>query len=343
MRNLVSVQQVNGVVPIPDADKIEVVEVLGWKLVVKKGEFKPGDKVVYFEVDSFLPVEEKYEFLRASSFKRHPVLGEGFLIKTIKLRGQISQGLALSLESLGIDDMPIGTDMTEKLRVRKWEPIETVSDFGVMRSGLPDGVSETDETRIQSIYEKVMPEFKNLHFYITTKIDGTSITMYRKNGVFGCCSHKNEILNTAPSFIWDYAIKHNIEQKMVESRLDNYAIQGEMAGPGIQKNRLNLIKPEWYVFTIIDLSSGRRLDLVSMRDICKRMRINMVPVEQTGYDLGNQFPTLDSLLERAKGKYSSGKNKEGIVIRPTVPLYSKAVGGWLSFKVLNNDYLLKEK
>lgn len=343
MRNLVSVQEVKNILPIPDADAIEVIEVLGWKLVVKKNEFQIGDKVVYFEVDSFLPIEDRYEFLRNSSFKKHPTLGEGFRIKTIKLRGQISQGLALSLSALGIEDVPVGTDLTDRLGVRKWEAIETLSDWGVMKDGLPDGVSKTDETRIQSIYDEIMPQFEGRKYYISTKIDGTSITMLRQNGEFKVCSHSNEILNTAPSSIWDYARKHDIEKKMISAGVDNYAFQGEMAGPNIQKNRLNLTAPKWFIFTVKDLTTGKRLGLEEMRTICEKVGLDMVPIEEEGENLIDRYPTIDSLLERAKGKYYSGQNKEGIVIRPIKPVHSQTVGGALSFKVLNNDYLLKEK
>ena len=80
-------------------------------------------------------------------------------------------------------------------------------------------------------------------YYISTKIDGTSITMYRKNGVFGVCSHENEIIfdEEIPSAIWDFAKKIDLEKKMIEANLDNIAIQGELAGGGIQKNRLKLL------------------------------------------------------------------------------------------------------
>lgn len=343
MRNLVSIQEVKGILPIPDADAIEVIEVLGWKLVVKKDEFKVGDKVVYFEVDSFLPIEDKYEFLRKSSFKNHPTIGEGFRIKTIKLRGQISQGLALAPSDLGLEDLPVGTDVTDRLGVRKWEPIETLSDWGAMREGLPDGVSKTDETRIQSIYDEIMPQFEGRRYYISTKIDGTSITMLRQNGEFKVCSHCNEILDNAPSSIWDYARKHNVEQKMIDADINNYAFQGEMAGPGIQKNRLNLTAPKWFIFTIKNLATGQRLGLEEMKTLCDKVGLEMVPIEEEGDNLIEKYPTLETLLGRAKGKYASGQNKEGIVIRPVEPIHSNTVSGPLSFKVLNNDYLLKEK
>lgn len=345
MRNLVSIQEIKNIQPIEGADRIEVATILGWKLVVKKGEFKVGDKCVYFEVDSFLPIDEKFEFLRCSSYRKHEFLGEGFRIKTQKLRGQISQGLALSLSALNLDEnLAIGTDVTEILGVKKWEVMERISDFGKLTGELPDGINKTDETRIQSIYDEIIPEFKGKKYYISTKIDGTSITMYRKNGKFGVCSHENEIIEDAevPSAIWNYARKHQIEEKIIKANYDNIVIQGELAGGGIQKNRLQLKELKWFVFTIKDLNTGHRLSLDEMLEICKNIGLETVPIEEIGEDLISAYPTLDSLLERAKGQYSSGQKKEGIVIRPTIPVYSNVVHGSLSFKVLNNDFLLKE-
>lgn len=344
MRNLVSVQIIKDLSPIAEADRIEVATILGWKLVVKKGEFEIGDKCAYFEVDSFLPIEEKYEFLRASSYRRHEILGEGFCIKTQRLRGQISQGLALPLSDLGLDEnLPIGTDLTEILHVRKWEPLEEISDFGILTE-FPDGVSKTDETRIQSIYDLIMEEFAGKPYYISTKIDGTSVTMYRKNGRFGVCSHENEVKENdiVKSFLWDIARKLDLENRMITMGLDNFAIQGELAGPKIQKNRLKLLDFQWFVFTVKDLSTGRRLAFDEMLNIVKDLNLTIVPIEETGDNLQDKYPTLDSLLERAKGVYPSGQKKEGIVIRPMIPVYSQTLNAPLSFKVLNNDFLLRE-
>ena len=344
MRNLVSVQVITDLQTIESADRILCASVLGWKLVVKKDEFKVGDKCVYFEVDSFLPIEERYEFLRSSSYRKHEFLGEGFRIKTQSLRGQISQGLALKLEDLGLDtNLEVGTDVTDILNVRKWEVIDKMSDVGRIKEGLPDGISKTDETRIQTIPE-VLEEFRGKKYYISTKIDGTSVTMYRKNGKFGVCTHDNEIIydENVPSVMYDYAIRIGLEEKMKNKGYDNIAIQGEFAGSGIQKNRLKLYKFKWFVFTVKDLSTGKRLSLDKMLEICKDLELETVPIEEIGDDLLAKYPTIESLLERAKGLYESGQKKEGIVIRPVEPVYSAIVSGSLSFKVLNNSFLLKE-
>ncbi len=98
-RKLASVVKIVDIQPIKDADAIVVASVKGWKVVVKKGEFNVGDLAVYYEIDSFLPVRPQFEFLRKSSFKRMGS-SEGFRLKTIKLRGQISNGLLMPLSSL---------------------------------------------------------------------------------------------------------------------------------------------------------------------------------------------------------------------------------------------------
>lgn len=91
---------------------------------------------------------------------------------------------------------------------------------------------------------------------------------------------------------------------------------------------------------MIDLNTHRRLSLARMEELCELLKLNMVPVEEEKDVF--EYDSVDELLERAKGRYTSGNNKEGIVIRPIEPVYSKTIEGPLSMKVLNNDYLLKE-
>ena len=324
-RKLASVQYVHHITPIEGADRIECVHVLGWQCVANKGQFQVGDHCVYFEVDSFLPVCDRFEFLRSSSYKKSEILGEGFRLKTLKFRGQISQGLVQPLSILPEGEYELGTDVTELLGVRKWEIEERVTSSGTVIGEFPYGITKTDELRVQS-YPELITEFKAVPaYYISTKMDGTSVTMYWKDGKFGVCGRNYEYEDNDKCAVWRYA---------------DVAIQGEFCGAGIQKNRLKLVKPEWFVFTVINMETGRRYPLPQMEELCKKLGLKMVPVEE----LGEVFPydSVEELLERARGKYASGMNKEGIVIRPVEPVYSRTIEGPLSMKVLNNDYLLKE-
>lgn len=339
-RKLASVQYVHHVTPIEGADKIECVHVLGWQCVANKGQFHVGDHCVYVEVDSFLPICEQFEFLRSSSFKKSEILGEGFRLKTLKFRGQISQGLVQPLSILPDGDYSLGDDVTELLGIRKWEIEEKVTSSGTVIGDFPTGIPKTDELRVQS-YPELIEEFRAVSgYYISTKMDGTSVTMYLRDGHFGVCGRNYEYADDDKCAMWKYAHEKGIPEKIVDSDVGNIAIQGEFCGAGIQKNRLKLVKPEWYVFTMIDLDTRRRLSLKKMRALCEHLQLQMVPIEEEK----NQFAygSVEELLERAKGRYPSGMNKEGIVIRPTEPVHSKIIEGPLSMKVLNNDYLLKE-
>jgi len=267
-------------------------------------------------------------------------MGEGFRLKTIRFRGQISQGLILPLSILPEGrEYQIGDDVSEVLGIRKWEVADKVTSSGTAVGEMPFGIPKTDEMRVQS-FPELIDEFKRYPYYISTKMDGTSVTMYWNDGRFGVCGRNYEYANDGKCAFWEYAVRHRIEEKLRSGRIRNVAVQGEFCGNGIQNNRLKLQHPEWYVFTVIDLESHRRLGLKQMQTFCSTLQLNMVPVEETG----ETFPygTVEQLIERAKGKYSSGMNKEGIVIRPVEPVYSDILSASLSMKVLNNDYLLKE-
>ena len=220
-RKLASVQYIHHITPIEGADKIECVHVLGWQCVAKKGEFQVGEKCVYIEVDSFLPICEQFEFLRGNSYKKNEILGEGFRLKTLNFRGQISQGLVQSLSVLPIGEYQIGDDVTELLGIRKWEIEERVTNSGTVVGEFPDGIPKTDELRVQS-YPELIDEFKNVsEYYISTKMDGTSVTMYWKNNKFGVCGRNYEYADDDNCAMWKYVHEHKIVDKLksgVENR-----------------------------------------------------------------------------------------------------------------------------
>ena len=152
MRKLASIQRIWQIDPIEGADRIELAHVLGWQCVVNKGQFQPMDLAVYFEVDSFLPLREEFEFMRTSSYRKTDIMGEGFRLRTMKFRGQISQGLLLPICTF--PEIPaeaeLGMDVTEILGVKKWEIEERISTGGTMIGTLPYDIPHTDETRVQA-------------------------------------------------------------------------------------------------------------------------------------------------------------------------------------------------
>lgn len=344
-RKLASVQYIHDITPIEGADAIECAHVLGWQVVTKKGEFSVGDIGVYFEIDSFLPIRPEFEFLRKSSYKKTDIMGEGFRLKTARMRGQLSQGLLLPMSILPEGEYAIGDDVTEILGVRKFEIEERATTGGNVKGLIPYDIPKTDELRIQS-FPELVDELRGKMYYITTKMDGTSVTMYYVDGEFGVCGRNYEYKDDGSSAFWRYAHEHNLPERFAEyaakAEIDRLVLQGEFCSPGIQKNRLNLKKPEWFVFNVLfwndDKLRWELCGLNELQDVTSALGVQMVPVEEeyTGFSY-----TAEQLLERAEGKYYSGKQKEGIVIRPIFPTPSPTTGGWLSMKAINNKYLLK--
>ena len=343
-RKLASIQRIYKIEPIEGADRIELAYVLGWQCVVNKGQFNVGDLAVYFEIDSFLPIRPDFEFLRNSSYKNTNIMGEGFRLKTQKFRGQVSQGLLLPINQFPEIpvDVELGEDITEILNIRKWKIEERVTTGGTIKGTLPYTVPHTDETRVQAAPE-LIKEFAGIDYYISTKMDGSSHSIsIDENGVH-VTGHNYEYKDDGNSsfynFVNERGYKNAIEAFKEKEGLSTLTIQGEFCGAGIQKNRLRLTKPEWYVFTIME--NGKRVSLNRMLEICSEVGLTNVPIEETGNDLPAKYPTVEALLERADGEYPNGGKKEGIVIRPTEPIFCANIGAELSMKVVSNKYLLK--
>ncbi len=346
MRKLASIQRVWKIEPIEGADKIELACVLGWTCVVNKGSFKAMDLGVYFEIDSFLPIRPEYEFLRGNSYKKTDVMGEGFRLKTMRFRGQISQGLLLPLSVFPEipKDADVGRDVTKILGVRKWEIEQKVTTGGTAIGELPASIPHSDETRVQAC-PSLIQAFGNAEYYISTKMDGSSHSVGIDEDGFHVTGHNFEYKDDGKCAFWDYVKSKNIPESLskffVDEGLKSITVQGEFCGPGIQSNRLRLIKPAWYVFTVME--NGKRVGLSRMREICKALDLETVPIEEVGTGLKEKYPDVGALLERADGDYPNGGKKEGIVIRTTEPMYHPLTDGYLSMKVVSNKYLLKNE
>lgn len=340
MRKLATIQEIKEILPIENADLIELVKILGWKCIVKKNEFKIGDRGVYFEVDSFLPMEEKYNFLK-NSYRKNNFMGEGYRIKTMQLKGELSQGLFLPLvlfNEFDLENMETGKDVTELLGIKKWDVPEIENISGKIIGIKPFNIPTTNELRVQS-YEILLEKIKGKPYYISTKMDGTSCSIYYNEGKLGVCGRNYEYKDTENCSMWKYVHKNNILEKMHKYNR-NIVLQGEFCGEGIQKNRLRLKNPEYYIFDIIDLDKVKRLNYKDLIETTQTLGMKTVPIEE----VGEKFEyNLEEILERAKGKYESGLDKEGIVVRPLIQEFVPDIHTKLSFKVLNNNFLIKEK
>lgn len=333
---LASIQKILDVKPVENADSLDKVYVLGWQVVAKRGEFKTGDLCVYISIDSIVPDKSEFAFLAKEKFR----------VRTIKLRGELSQGIVFPMSILPDNKefehfYEVGADVSEILGVKHYEKPVPNEGFnqGDTKGNWPLYFPHTDEERIQNVPE-VLDELRGKSYIITEKCDGTSCSIYFNRGEFGVCSRNFEKKDSEGSAYWQMVHKYDLEEKLKKlSR--NLAIQGELCGPGIQKNKLGLKELDLFVFDIFDIDEGKYLSWPMQQQLVVSLGLNKVPVVEFGE--GFRYD-LEELLERAKGKYHGTENyREGIVVRAMYGDFSEKMRSRISFKVLNNEFLLKEK
>jgi len=337
-RKLASIRKISDLRPIEGADKIELATIDGWKVVVAKDvNHKVGDLIVYCEVDSFLPIEPEFEFLRKSSYKKMADGNEGFRLKTIKLRGQISQGLIVPLDVLlkcGVssDDVYEGLDVTGTLGIVKYEPPIPAQLSGLVKGNFPSFLKKTDEERVQNL-TKEYAIYSLDKFYVTEKLDGSSVTYYVKDGVFGVCSRNLDLLEDENNSMWKFAIESGLRDRLVGLE-KNLAVQGEIIGEGIQGNPYQRIGQTVRIFNGFDIDKYDYLSLSELIELVKVLEVKTVPILDLGFTLPD---TIDELLLTAEGKsmLNIKTEREGIVIRS----HDRKI----SFKAISNKFLLNEK
>lgn len=324
-RKLASIQTVSNLRPILGADRIQCATILGWDVVVKKDEFKINDQCVFFEIDAILPEKPWAEFMRPRNFR----------IKTAKLRGQLSQGLALPLSILPKGSYEVGLDVAELLGVTKYEqPLPGP----LQASSFPNFIPKTDEIRLQSIPE-ILSEIAGKKLVATVKLDGQSGTFAKFNNELIVCS-RNWALKPGSGNQWEVALKYQLSERLPEG----FAIQGEVCGPGIQKNRLELKHLDLFVFNVFDIGAQKFLNFDDACKFCTERGFKQVPVADYIGESEIYRLTLNEFLKLAEGKYEGTNNRrEGIVVRPISESQSSVTKGRMSFKVISNSFLLKDE
>jgi RNA ligase (TIGR02306 family) len=336
LRKLASIRKISDIQSIPGADMIELAIVDGWKVVVAKNvEHKVGDMVVYCEIDSFLPIKEEFEFLRKSSYKKMSDGTEGFRLRSVKLRGVVSQGLILPLKDLQLsnkDLLEVGMDVTKELGIVKYEPPIPAELSGKVKGLFPSFLRKTDEERVQNLSN----EYENLKqhkFYVTEKLDGSSATFYSKDGVFGVCSRNLELLETEGNTFWKVARELKLEEWLTSQDV-NYSIQGEIIGESVQGNPYKIKGQTVGFFNAFNIDTQEYLGLEEFEKLISSMGIKSVPILDREFTLPD---TIDELLTYAdeKSVLNSNFDREGVVIR--------SLDKKISFKVISNKFLLSEK
>jgi RNA ligase (TIGR02306 family) len=340
-RKLATVKRITDLRPIENADMIELASIGGWNVVVAKNVgHKVGDLVIYCEIDSFLPVREEFEFLRKSSYKK---MGdqEGFRLKTIRLRGQVSQGLILPISVLNPPDTNIyvepfeGLEVTEMLGIVKYEPPIPAELAGKVKGGFPSFIPKTDEERVQNLTSEYDGwRFQSKHqFYVTEKLDGSSATFYFKDGVFGVCSRNLELLETEGNTFWKVARQLKLEE-WLGTHETNYSIQGELIGESVQGNPYKIKGQTVRFYNAFNIDTQEYLGFPDFIKLIDSMGLETVPVLDINFMLPD---TVEELLKYADAKSALNPNfdREGVVIR--------SFDRTISFKVISNKFLLNEK
>eukprot|EP01012_Entosiphon_sulcatum_P036304 TRINITY_DN4625_c0_g1_i1.p2 TRINITY_DN4625_c0_g1~~TRINITY_DN4625_c0_g1_i1.p2 ORF type:complete len:460 (-),score=75.79 TRINITY_DN4625_c0_g1_i1:17-1396(-) len=367
-RKLATVVKVDAVLPHGNADRLAIARVRGWQVIVGKDEFLPGDLAVYCEIDSKLPEEiltgGALEAMRAKKF----------VVKTIKLRGQLSQGILLPLACLDLAKtvsaeglrtqrnatsgewslgsgteaefverlkLEVGVDVTHLLGVTKHEPVAfVIPQYNLKVRTFPLHLApRTDEERVQNI-PHLLAEWRDLEFYVTEKVDGSSFTCFLAGDRFGVCSRNYEVVETEGNLFWSAAKKLQLEQRLRASGKDRIVLQGELLGPQIQKNRYNL--PEHMIrwFTVYDSAGKRDYPIVEAMEFVQSLGLEWAPVIHRSFLLGDK--SVDDLLQMAEApsQLNPKVTREGLVFR-AVSGASHAGFGRISFKAISNAYLLK--
>jgi RNA ligase (TIGR02306 family) len=333
MRKLASIQKIKKLHALPQFDNLLLVEVLGWKCLVGKDQFKEGDYCVYFEVDSILPEKPEYEFMRKYNFK----------VKTQKMRGIYSQGLCMPVSILG--SYPVGykegEDVTELLEVTKYE--EPLPIGGEIKGKFPDFiVQKTDQRRIQE-FPELLERYKDEKWIVTEKLDGCSFTAGYFNNEFIVCS-RNLMLKDSGCVYWYIAKKYNLEERMktmgLYTNADSLFIQGEIVGQKVQGNKYQLKDQRLYIFDVIRNREYKGWETVEY--FAERLGIETVPVINDNYNLTDI--DIDLLVSYSSGRSRINENvmREGYVIRTPETKYDLEFGR-LSFKVISPEFLIKHK
>lgn len=370
MRQLATIQKISEIRPIEGADNIQMtmMQNLGWECVIaKKDNFKVGDPVVYFEVNSILPERNEFEFLREKKFR----------IRTIKLRGQVSQGLIMPLTILPPNTKTtVGADVTKLLGIIQYDPelqeekalmsqqkkrsplMKFLMNFWIVRKiyfllfskekgNFPKWLNYTDEHRIQVCARLLIENFKK-YWYCTEKIDGQSASFFlhkvRRWGFpswqFGVCSR--EVWLKTPdknNNYWKTALNLKLEEKFRKLNRE-ISISGEQMGPKIQKNKYGLKELDFYIFNIYE--NGKRVSLDRMLELCKILELKHVPILNERF---NPYDTLGNMVEvkdvvQVMVKMSSDKSKLADIPREGV-VWRLIENPNVSFKVINPSFSLK--
>jgi RNA ligase (TIGR02306 family) len=313
--------------PIIGADRIELARIQGWQSVIKKGEFKIGDKVIFIPIDTVLKPENWNKFLWDKEEPNKPIR-----VKTAKLKNVISQGIVFPTSITSCTDE---NELANTLNVTKYEKPVPAHLAGQVKGDFPTYfVSRTDEDNLKSNIA-VLEELKNADFVeATLKLDGTSATYIKDQfGEFHVCSRNLELKETESNVHWKMAHKYNIKELLNNGE----CLQGEICGPGIQGNPTGISELSFFVFNF--KKDGKWSSYEHLKDKIPTVST----VEKWSKQEFADF-TIDDLQARVNMYVYGDNNKpaEGLVFRgfnkQKELLFSPTLQKMLSVKIINQRF-----
>lgn len=342
MRKLASVQKILSIMPIEGADKIELAKVGGWQSVVEKNKYKVDDYVVYVEIDSWVPTNIAPHLSKGQDPREYNGI-KGEKLKTVRLRGALSQGLILPYSILmstfegecSSTDWTLGEDVSDLLGIIKWEAPESARIGGVCKRSFPSFVPKTDQNRAQNLISEIRQyNVDRLEFAIEEKLEGSSCTISVCCDEVDVCSRNLSLREDPNNAFWKAALKNNLIEK-ISSLNKNIAFQFELVGESVEGNIYSLKGQDLFLYDIFDIEQARYLYPNERKKIAQELNIKCVPELGTiQFDVSHET-TVDDLIAMANG-YSQLKStqlREGLVF--------KCINKNISFKAVSNEYLLK--
>ena len=343
-RKMVTLNPVVEIKSIPGADLICAYRVKGWWVVDQVGKYNVGDLVLYAEIDSWIPHEIAPFLSKGKEPKEYNGI-KGERLRTIKLKGQVSQGLLLPTNLLDsteynnhLLDSAETIDVYDFLNIQKWEAPIPLNLRGQMKGNFPAFIRKTDQERCQNLVEEIGHEFfHQRHFEVSLKLDGSSCTVYHNAGLVGVCSRNLDLkLEQEGNSFVEIAKSTGLLKALIELN-ENIAVQGELMGPGIQGNKEGFDSHKLFIFDIFDIDNQCYLHFSERMDRILRLKDagytgDIVPTYRVGPLLhGN----VEDLLKMADGPSINAKVREGLVF--------KRYDGQFSFKAISQKFLLNEK
>jgi hypothetical protein len=332
-----TIRKIYSIRPIEGADAIECAVVGGWTCVVKRGEYAAGDLAVYCEIDSFMPTAIAPFLTRPGHYAKTFEGVEGERLRTVKLRGQLSQGLLLNLDAVmpQTNSFAEGDDVSELLGIVKYEAPVPAELAGEVKGMFPSVIPKTDQERIQNLsVELEQWKTEGLTWEVTEKLDGSSMTVYVIDGEVGVCSRNLDLKPNPDNSLWRAAYRHDLPAKLSNIRR-NIAIQGELVGNGIQGNMYRMRDQDFYVYDIYNIEAGCYFTPAEREAFVAVFNLNHCPVLKSSVSITTE--TVTDLLAMAEAKSVMGDivgpEREGLVF--------KCNERQVSFKAISNRFLLK--